>query len=163
MAREIMAHAKELMQSVDTLPDAYHALRRIADCLYEHPRLLLQLKMTELETVERAEAIEHKEFSVKAPLLKEIDQLKANIQAADEGRWKDIHDGKMLKSDPVEWTAEYEAVIDEVDREAFAQLTDAPRGMGFCFGYWAAKGAALAKRGIEWRNPHIMNPRVMFD
>lgn len=42
-------------------------------------------------------------------------------------------------------------------------LKDEPRGMGFCFGYWSAKRAALARRGIEWRSPSAMNPRVMFD
>ena len=69
----------------------------------------------------------------------------------------------MLKSDPVEWTAEYEAVIDEADHEAYQHLKDSPRGMGFCFGYWAEKRNALARRGIEWKSPNILNPRVMFD
>ena len=40
---------------------------------------------------------------------------------------------------------------------------DEPRGMGFCFNYWSAKRAALARRGIQWRSPSAMNPRVMFD
>ena len=163
MAREIITCAKEMMDSVDTLPEAYHALRRIADCIDEHPRLLLQLKLTELETVKRAEAIEKEEFSVKKPLLEEIEQLKANIQAADEGRFSDIKTGRMLKSDPIEWTTEYENVIDDVNKEVYANLKNTPRGMGFCFGYWAEKRTALAKRGIEWKSPNIMNPRVLFD
>lgn len=52
---------------------------------------------------------------------------------------------------------------DDADREAYANLTDVPHGMGFCFAYWAEKRAALAKRGIEWRSPSVMNPRVLFD
>ena len=35
--------------------------------------------------------------------------------------------------------------------------------MGFCHSYWSAKRAALARRGIEWRSPSAMNPRVIFD
>ena len=40
---------------------------------------------------------------------------------------------------------------------------NAPRGMGFCFLYWSSKAAVLARRGIFWKSPHEMNPRVMFD
>ena len=38
-----------------------------------------------------------------------------------------------------------------------------PRGMGFCFMYWSSKADVLARRGIFWKSPHEMNPRVMFD
>ena len=51
-------------------------------------------------------------------------------------------------------------VVDDVIDE---ELEDEPRGMGFCHRYWSAKRAALARRGIEWRSPSAMNPRVMFD
>ena len=135
MAREVIRLAKHLGQFEPTLNAAYVVTRDMAELLYEHPRLLLQLKET----------------------------LKANIKAADEGRFGDIKTTSMLKSDPVEWTAEYEAVIDEADHEAYQHLKDSPRGMGFCFGYWAEKRNALARRGIEWKSPNILNPRVMFD
>ena len=71
--------------------------------------------------------------------------------------------GGMLKVDPVQATSEWEDVIYDVERELDEQLKDEPRGMGFCFGYWSAKRAALARRGIEWRSPSAMNPRVIFD
>ena len=71
--------------------------------------------------------------------------------------------GGMLKVDPVQATPEWEDVIYEVEKEVDEELKDEPRGMGFCFGYWSAKRAALARRGIEWRSPSAMNPRVMFD
>ena len=71
--------------------------------------------------------------------------------------------GGMLKVDPVQATPEWENVIYEVEKEVDEQLKDEPRGMGFCFSYWSAKRAALARRGIEWRSPSAMNPRVMFD
>ncbi len=71
--------------------------------------------------------------------------------------------GGMLKVDPVQATPEWEDIIYEVEKEVDDQLKDEPRGMGFCYGYWSAKRAALARRGIEWRSPSVMNPRVMFD
>ena len=71
--------------------------------------------------------------------------------------------GGMLKVDPVQATPEWEKVIYEVEKEVDEELKDEPRGMGFCFGYWSAKRAALARRGIEWRSPSEMNPRVIFD
>ena len=71
--------------------------------------------------------------------------------------------GGILKTDPVQATAEWEDVIYDVEKEVDEQLKDEPRGMGFCFSYWSAKRAALARRGIDWRSPSAMNPRVMFD
>ena len=71
--------------------------------------------------------------------------------------------GGMLKVDPVQATPEWEEVIYEVEKELDEQLKDEPRCMGFCHSYWSAKRAALARRGIEWRSPSAMNPRVMFD
>ena len=71
--------------------------------------------------------------------------------------------GGMLKVDPVQATPEWEDVIYEVEKEVAEELKAEPRGMGFCFNYWSAKRAALARRGIEWRSPSAMNPRVMFD
>lgn len=71
--------------------------------------------------------------------------------------------GGMLKVDPVQATLQWEEVIFEVEKELDEQLKDEPRGMGFCHSYWSAKRAALARRGIEWRSPSAMNPRVMFD
>lgn len=75
--------------------------------------------------------------------------------------WNDL--GGMLKTDPVQATPEWEEVIYEVEQEVEAELKDQQRGMGFCFAYWSAKRAALSRRGIEWRSPSAMNPRVMFD
>ena len=87
-----------------------------------------------------------------------VDDPKSNI-ALD--CWNGL--GGMLKVDPVQATPEWEEVIYEVEEEVDEELKDEPRGMGFCFGYWSAKRAALARRGIEWRSPSSMNPRVMFD
>ena len=69
----------------------------------------------------------------------------------------------MLKVDPVQASQAWEDVIYEVEQEVEEELKDESRGMGFCFSYWSAKRAALARRGIAWRSPSTMNPRVMFD
>ena len=71
--------------------------------------------------------------------------------------------GGMLKVDPVQATPEWEEVIYDVEKDVDEELEDEPRGMGFCHIYWSAKRAALARRGIEWKSPSVMNPRVMFD
>ena len=163
MAREVIVYCRHLAQFEHMLSAAYSLTKRMAELLEDHPRLLLELKQVELETLEYVESTQGHELGITEDLRDEIRLLEANIRAADEGRWDDIHDGRMLKSDPVEWTKEYEDVIDDVHREAYANLTDCPRGMGFCFGYWAEKGDALARRGIEWQSPSALNPGVMFD
>ncbi len=165
MAREVIRLGGWLGQFEHTLSAAYTATSRMAEYLYEHPRLLLRLKETELEILEYVEASQNqgRSMNITEDLRKEINQLRANIQAADEGRFEDIKTKSMLKSDPVEWTKEYEDVIDAADREAYQHLDDAPRGMGFCFAYWAEKRNALARRGIEWRSPSLMNPGVIID
>lgn len=76
-------------------------------------------------------------------------------------RWNSL-DGH-LKTDPVQASEKWEEVIYEVEKEVEEELKDDPRGMGFCHAYWSAKRAALARRGIEWKSPSAMNPKVMFD
>ena len=163
MAREVIRYGRFLGQFEHMLSAAYSVTRDMANCLFDHPRLLLELLEVELEILEYVEAVQAHELGITEDLRDRIAQLKSNIKAADEKRWSDIRTDSMLKQDPVEWTAEYEAVIDEAEREAYTHLTDAPRGMGFCFAYWAEKQKALAKRGIRWRTPSSMNPGVMFD
>lgn len=166
-AREIIEYGRGVIaqDSLDeqTLGDAYTVLAQITDSVYEHPRLMLELKQLAYDMVVRGEAMTHEVYPIKDDIRQEIDALRANIQAADEGRWHDIHDGHMLASDPVEWSKEYEACIDEADHDAYSHLTDCPRGMGFCFAYWAEKENALARLGIEWHSPSHMNPGVLFD
>ena len=60
-------------------------------------------------------------------------------------------------------TEKWEEVIYEVEKEVEEELKGDPRGMGFCHAYWSAKRAALARRGIEWKSPSAMNPKVVFD
>ena len=162
-AREVIVYARHLGQFEHMLGAAYVAARDMADCLFDHPRLLLELKETELEILEYIEAVQQHDLDITDDLRAEINTLRHNIQAADEERWEAIINVSHLKHDPIEWSKAYEDVIDEADHEAFSYLEDVPRGMGFCFAYWAEKRKALERRGIEWNSPSRMNPGVMFD
>lgn len=75
--------------------------------------------------------------------------------------WDEL--GGMLKVDPIQAMPEWEDIIHEVEHEVEQELKGEPRGMGFCYGYWSAKRAALARRGIEWNTPPLMNRGVIFD
>ena len=70
---------------------------------------------------------------------------------------------KHLKFDPVERSQEWGEVIYLVEKECDEILKDEPRGMGFCFMYWSAMEKVLAKYGINWKSPAVMNPGVLFD
>lgn len=89
--------------------------------------------------------------------------VNGNIVDWDYGMncWNNL--GGTLKTDPVQASEKWEKVIYDVEKEVDEQLKGEPRCMGFCFMYWSAKRSALAKRGIEWKSPNAMNPRVMFD
>lgn len=71
--------------------------------------------------------------------------------------------GRSLRFDPVERTEEWENAIYDVEKRCYELTKNEPKGMGFCFRYWGIKTSVLEQYGIDWRNPHLMNPRVMFD
>lgn len=69
-----------------------------------------------------------------------------------------------LKVDPVEYTWEWENIIYNVEDELDKLLSNAYKGMGFCFNYWSEKEDLLKnKYNIIWKSPSRMNPNVMFD
>lgn len=69
-----------------------------------------------------------------------------------------------LKYDPIENSAEYKAVIKDVEKELDKLLKNKPKGMGFCHIYWYEKRRILKEKyGIDWKSPSLMNPRVLFD
>lgn len=68
---------------------------------------------------------------------------------------------RSLCHDPVEMTADYLAVIDEVE-EAIEQNRTI-RGHGSCYEVWLLKRAYLAGRDIVWHSPAELNPKVHFD
>ena len=68
---------------------------------------------------------------------------------------------RNLRHDPVEMTEEYLAVIDEVDEKIEKNRED--RGFGSCYHVWSLKADYLAEKGIVWRSPSALNPKVRFD
>ncbi len=63
-----------------------------------------------------------------------------------------------IKHDPVEKSAPYLAVIDDVE-----ELVATTRQTDVCFEGWRLKAGFLAERGIAWRSPAALNPGVRFD
>ena len=68
---------------------------------------------------------------------------------------------RNLKHDPVEMTEEYLAVIDEIDEKI--EKNREYRGFGSCHHVWSLKTDYLAEKGIVWKSPVVLNPRVRFD
>ncbi len=157
LAREAMGYARQLMEHKDMLSVVESSLDDMVEAIYEHPRLKLELMLCRLEVLQR---LNKPQMELEA----DIAFYRSNIAAADSGRLEDIKQTTMLKHDPVEWTARWEEVIDEVDKIVDSRLEDHPRGMGFCHACWHERAAVLSDQfGIEWRSPARMNPRVLFD
>ena len=70
---------------------------------------------------------------------------------------------QMLRFDLIQYTPEWEKAIYDIEKETDKELKGESRGMGFCFLYWSVKTEKAAQHGLQWRSPHLMNPRVMFD
>ena len=96
---------------------------------------------------------------IKAEMKRTEDYLNPRVSME---KWCDTY-GVHLKFDPVERSEEWEDVIYDVELECSELLKNEPKHMGFCFSYWSTKTAVLARHGIDWSSPSVMNPRVMFD
>lgn len=143
----------------------YSTNKEMLDLIYEHPRLkliMLYIQLDVLHDIEAQSGAPHT-LSITEEVMEEIDHYSKCISLADQGKLDEIPQTGHLKHDPIEWTIEWERVIDDADHEAYGNLEGVPRGMGWCFWFWHERAAALRKRGVDWRNPHLMNPRVMFD
>lgn len=157
LARELLGYARQLVADKTSLSFVEQAVDEMAESIYEHPRLKLELMLLRLDILQSiGEA--HDELD------SDIALYQSNINAADSGRFNDIKQTTMLKHDPIEWTARWEEVIDEAEKIIDSRLENQPRGMGFCHAYWHEKAAVLHKHfDIVWHSPARMNPRVMFD
>ena len=164
LAREVIKYAEILEEYDHTLNLLHSTLSRMEDALHEHPRLMVKLKSLHLKVLRRIESIHGHDLAIAEDLMEEISLLERNIYFADRGEFDKIESQSMLKSDPIEWTLEWESIIDKADSMVFSELKDTPRGMGFCFAYWSKRREILEREfGVEWRSPAVMNPRVMFD
>lgn len=164
LAGELLDIARYLEGYDHMLDNLYWAVSRMADAIHDHPRLKLRLLDMELMLIHRLEAgLEH-ESNLAEPVMKEMALYQRNIEYADKGDFGRIEQSGLLNNDPVEWSAEYERVIDEANAKISELLKEYPRGMGFCHAYWSAKAQVLREDyGIEWRSPSSMNPGVLFD
>ena len=73
-----------------------------------------------------------------------------------------LGDGPHLAVDPVEHTEEFLSQYDEVMEAVQKELQCNPRGYPPQF-TWSLIATEYRKRGVDWRDPGQMNPRVMFD
>lgn len=164
LAREFLDTAHYLEGYDDMLDNIYAAVRRMRDALPEHPRLTIGLLELERTAIMRIEALCGHELGAVEDVEAELSRYRHNVACADRGCFDAIVDTGHLKSDPIEWSAAYEDIIDEADRRTYALLKGFPRGMGFCLAYWNARARVLETcYGIRWRSPAAMNPGVMFD
>lgn len=161
----------ELLKSIDDPEEEgigkVHAIEAIVDYLseYDVPRRMLAIRRYELEQLALCTADDLKnEPHLAEELAYNIRKLEDYIDTQHIGT-EDFRKkyNRHLKFDPIERTPEWEDIYYNVEQECDRRLGDTPRGMGFCFGYWAELRNVLAERGIEWHSPHELNPRVMFD
>lgn len=164
LVREFLGYAS-ILEGYDHLLNAiYSATKRMAETIYDHPRLKVQFLEFFRKVIFRIEAQQGHELSIGEDIAEEISELEYNIYFADKCEYDQIKQSGHLKHDPIEWSARWEEVIDEADKITYSILTDHPRGMGFCHAYWHTRASILHEQfGIEWRSPSAMNPRVMFD
>lgn len=161
----------ELLKSIDDPEEEgigkVHAIEAIVDYLseYDVPRRMLAIRRYELEqlalcTVDDLKNEPHLAEELAYNIRKLEDYIDTQHIGTEDFRKKY---NRHLKFDPIERTPEWEDIYYNVEQECDRRLGDTPRGMGFCFGYWAELRNVLAERGIEWHSPHELNPRVMFD
>ncbi len=161
----------ELLQAIDAAEESAIGQAMACDAIidnlpqYDMPRLtLLILRFmraklalaTDEQLKEHPYMIEDTENAI-ARLQDYID-----TEHVSDASFREKYD-RFLKADPIERTPAWETIYYEVEKECDRRLGDTPHGMGFCFAHWSTMRQVLAERGIAWRSPSSMNPRVMFD
>ena len=162
--------AKETFELIKQVGDDEGPLGRAMGCEmvveklseYDAPRFTLEMLRYELKQLQMSE--EQSEDLTEEEVQKHIEELERFIDI-EHVSYEDYmkRSSRHLDFDEIERTPLWEKINYQVEAETDKLLGDEPRGMGFCFGYWSAKRGVLAKHGIEWRDPHQMNPRVLFD
>ena len=162
--------AKETFELIKQVGDDEGPLGRAMGCEmvveklseYDAPRFTLEMLRYELKQLQMSE--EQSEDLTEEEVQKHIEELERFIDI-EHVSYEDYmkRSSRHLDFDEIERTPLWEKINYQVEAETDKLLGDEPRGMGFCFGYWSAKRGVLAKRGIEWRDPHQMNPRILFD
>lgn len=164
LARNFLDIAQYLEGYDEMLDNLYTAIQRIRNAIVDHPRLTIELLELEQRVIQRIEALCGHELSASEEVEKELARYRCNIDLADKGCFNRIVSNSHLKRDPLEWSADYEKIIDEANKKIYSLLEGCPRGMGFCLAYWSTKMQVLkTDYGIEWKSPVLLNPGVIFD
>lgn len=129
---------------------------------YDVPRQCLLILRMELDYLRASD--EESDWLKEEDILADIEKLEAytdpdNISNEEFSKKY----GRMLNFDPIERTSLWEDNIYKAELEVDKMLKDVPRGMGFCHAHWPALKQVLARRGIPWKSPTELNPRVLFD
>jgi hypothetical protein len=78
-------------------------------------------------------------------------------------RWLSEHPSEN-RHDPKEDDPKLKKMFEQAKEEADKNLSNHPRGLGFCHTYWSElKRILKEKYGIDWKSPEEMNPGVIFD
>ena len=164
LGRTFLHYASHLEGFDHKLNFLYSACGRMADTIYEHPRLKRDLLRLRLLVIRRLECGTGHELSIAEDVASEIRRLSMNIEHADNGRLDLIENDGILRHDPVEWTARWEEIIDEADRIVMEEAGDQAGRMGFCHLFWSLRRDVLQEKfGMQWRSPASTNPGVLFD
>lgn len=94
----------------------------------------------------------------------DIKELALNVISEDIAN--EIYASRMknrrsFNQDPIEMSEEYLNVIDEIEEKIEKNRTI--YGMGSCHEVWRLKRTYLLEKGIKWKSPSELNPRVRFD
>lgn len=127
------------------------------------------------KVADAGEEYDRKAVADMARELYRLDNLLSIHGADDEAILKFISEDELLeirenpqegdlKKDRIEYSRRWEEAYYDVEDELDKMFAGTPRSQGFCFEYWQAKADLLARKyRILWRDPHQMNPDVMFD
>jgi hypothetical protein len=163
LAQECMQLLRKLDDSDETPMGKALACNAICEQLpeYDVPRLVLEILCLERQLVEQAADEEGLTLDEVDAEIQRLSDYIDTDRVSPETFMKRHH--RHLNFDPVERTQLWEDVYYEAEQECDRRLGDTPRGMGFCFAHWSTFRQVLAERGIRWRSPSEMNPRVLFD
>ena len=164
--------ARQALDLIRTIPDEEgesplskaYACNAVMEHLseYDTPRLGLEILRQELEFLLVSD--EKSDWLTEESVLADIERLEAYIDPDHISNEEfSAKYGRTLKFDPIERTQIWEDNIYNAESAAFGLLADTPRGKGFYHAHWPVLQRVLALRGIPWKTPHQLNPKVLFD
>ena len=145
LAEELLDIVKYLEEYDYMLDNLYSAVSRMVDVIFDHPRLKLRMLELELLLLRRIEIQSDHDLDITEDVEDEIFYYRRNIDRANQGDFDKIEGKGHLKRDSIEWSIDYENIIDEANKKIYSLLEGHPRGMGFCFIYWSTKSRILSE------------------